>query len=198
LTRTSLSGLQYDMTPTSASLNLPGFLALGSPWRASPLDDSPGGGLRWVMRRNCSLAPRQVLAAYFALCLVSLSIACVFAWFGAVPVLYFAGLELLLLGAALLVYARHAADHETITLKNSTVAVEHHCGNRVERSEFRADWLRVEPAQGQGSLLELSGAGRKTFVGRYLRPEWRQMLARELRQALRVHTATAASGEGLN
>jgi uncharacterized membrane protein len=96
---------------------------------------------------------------------------------------------------ALLVYARHAADHETITLKNSTLAVEHHCGNRVERSEFRADWLRVEPAQGQGSLLELSGAGRKTVVGRYLRPEWRQMLARELRQALRVQTAPAAPGE---
>jgi uncharacterized membrane protein len=150
------------------------------------------------MRRNCSLAPRQVLAAYCAISLVSLSIAAVFAWFGAVPVLYFAGLELLLLGLALLVYARHAADHETITLKNSTLAVEHHCGNRVERAEFRADWLRVEPAQGQGSLLELSGAGKRTFVGRYLRPEWRQMLARELRQALRLHGTRPALGEVLN
>jgi uncharacterized membrane protein len=192
------TGAQYDMTPTSASMNLPGMAALGAPWRAAALDDSVGGGLRWVMRRNCSLAPRQVLAAYSVVCLVSLSIASVFAWFGAVPVLYFAGLELVLLGLALLVYARHAADHETITLKNSTLAVEHHCGNRVERSEFRADWLRVEPAQGQGSLLELSGAGRKTCVGRYLRPEWRQMLARELRLALRVQTAPAAPGEVLN
>ncbi len=186
------------MTLNSASLNLQGVAALGAPWRAAPLDDNTGSGLRWVMRRNCSLAPRQVLAAYSAICLVSLSIASVFAWFGAVPVLYFAGLELLLLGVALLIYARHAADHETITLKNSTLAVEHHFGNRVERAEFRADWLRVEPAQGQGSLLELSGAGRKTFVGRYLRPEWRQSLARELRQALRVQTAPAAPGEVLN
>ncbi|NBW90584.1 MAG: DUF1611 domain-containing protein, partial [Gammaproteobacteria bacterium] len=32
-------------------------------------------------------------------------------------------------------------------------------GNRVERAEFRADWLRVEPAQGQGSLLHPSYAG---------------------------------------
>ena len=147
------------------------------------------------MRRNCSLAPRQVLVAYLGICAVSLSIAAVFAWFGAVPVLYFAGLELLLLGVALMVYARHATDHETITLKNSTLAVEHHCGNRVERAEFRAEWLRVEPAQGQGSLLELSGAGNRTMVGRYLRPEWRQMLARELRQALRLHTSGPATGE---
>jgi uncharacterized membrane protein len=193
------AGTQYDMTPNSASLNLSGLSSLGTPWRAAPLGDEAGSGLRWVMRRKCSLAPRQVIAAYSAICLVSLSIASVFAWFGATPVLYFAGLELLLLGLALMVYARHAADHETITLKNSTLAVEHHCGNRVERAEFRADWLRVEPAQGQGSLLELSGAGRKTVVGRYLRPEWRQMLARELRQALRLHTTVpAAPGEVLN
>lgn len=194
----NLLNQQYAMTPISASSPQLGPLGLPMPWRAAPLEDGTGAGLRWVMRRNCSLAPRQVLAAYSAVCLVSLSIASVFAWFGAVPVLYFAGLELLLLGVALLVYARHAADHETITLKNSTLAVEHHCGNRVERAEFRADWLRVEPAQGQGSLLELSGAGRKTFVGRYLRPEWRQMLARELRQALRVHSMPAATGEVLN
>ena len=176
---------------------LPRSLGMGMPWTAAPLADGVGG-VRWVMRRNCSLAPRQLFAAYCAICLVSLSIAVVFAWFGAVPVLYFAGLELALLGLALLVYARHAADHETITLKNSTLAVEHHCGSRVERAEFRADWLRVEPAQGQGSLLELSGAGRRTFVGRYLRPEWRQMLARELRQALRLHGTRPALGEVMN
>ncbi len=183
---------------TSASLHahpLPGWPA---PWRAAPLGEGYGAGLRWVMRRNCSLAPRQVLAAYFAIGVVSLGIASVFAWFGAVPVLYFAGLELVLLGVAFLVYARHAADHETITLKNSMLAVEHHWGSRVERSEFRADWLRVEPAQGQDSLLELTGAGRRVMVGRYLRPEWRQMLARELRQALRVHGSPRQPEEVLN
>jgi len=184
-------------SPPAGPEGLPRSLGMGMPWTAAPLADGVGG-VRWVMRRNCSLAPRQLFAAYCAICLVSLSIAVVFAWFGAVPVLYFAGLELALLGLALLVYARHAADHETITLKNSTLAVEHHCGSRVERAEFRADWLRVEPAQGQGSLLELSGAGRRTFVGRYLRPEWRQMLARELRQALRLHGTRPALGEVMN
>ena len=183
------------MNSSSASLHPTAALSgWPTPWRAAPLGDDGREGLLWVMRRNCSLAPRQVLAAYLAICVISLSIATVFAWYGAVPVLYFAGLELVLLGAALLLYARHAADHETITLKNSLLSVEHHCGSRVERSEFRAEWLRVEPAEGQGSLLELSGAGRRMVVGRYLRPEWRQMLARELRQALRLQVMGPVSG----
>ena len=158
-----------------------------APWRADVLGDAQGGpGLRWVLRRNCSLAPRQVLAAYSMLCAVSFLIAGGFAWMGATPVLYFAGIEMALVGLALILYARHATDHETITLKNSMLSVEHHCGARVDRAEFRADWLRIEPAQAQGSLLELSGAGQRTLVGRYLRPEWRQALAHELRQALRL------------
>jgi len=176
----------------SASLSSPVPAGWPAPWRALPLGQNGLEGMQWVMRRNCSLAPRQVFGAYLAVCAVSLAIAGGFAWAGAVPVLYFAGLELLLLGVALLVYARHAADHESITLKNSTLAVEHHCGPRVVRAEFRADWLRVEPAQGQGSLLELSGAGHRALVGRYLRPEWRHMLAQELRQALRVHRQAPA------
>ena len=127
-------------------------------------------------------------------CMVSFVIASCFAWFGAVPVLYFAGIELSVLGVALLVYARHATDHETIILKNSTLAVEHHYGSKVERAEFRAEWLRIEPAEAQGSLLELSGAGKRTFVGRYVRPEWRQTLARELRQALRMQAGAGSVG----
>lgn len=150
--------------------------------------------MRWVLRRNCSLAPRQVLTAYLLLCAVSLVIAAGFAWAGATPVLWFAGLELAIVGIALLVYARHAADHETITLKNSIVAIEHHCGNRVERAELRADWLRVEPLAAQGSLLELTAAGRRVLVGRYLRPEWRAVLARELRAALRCRGSEPAGG----
>jgi uncharacterized membrane protein len=154
-------------------------------WRALPIGDSRGEGLRWIMRRNCSLAPRQVLNAYLLISGISLAIAAGFAVSGATPVLLFAGLELVVLGIAFLIYARHASDHETIELRDDQMWIEHHFGGRVERSEFRPEWVRVEPAVGQGSLLEVSGAGRKALVGRYLRPEWRQHLAIELRSALR-------------
>jgi uncharacterized membrane protein len=141
--------------------------------------------LRWVLRRNCSLTPRQVFGAYLLLCLVSLLIAGGFSWWGATPVLAFAGVELLLAGLALLVYARHATDRETILLDGPALRVEHHCGRQVQAAEFRSAWVRVEPRHGEGSLVELTGEGQQARVGRYLRPELRSLLAQELRRALR-------------
>jgi uncharacterized membrane protein len=51
--------------------------------------------------------------------------------------------------------------------------------------------VRVEPAHGDGSLVELTGQGQHVRVGRYLRPELRNALARELRLALRRECARA-------
>ena len=142
-------------------------------------------GLQWVLKRNCSITPGQLFGAYLALCALSLAIALGFTWHGASPVLAFAGIELLLVGAALLVYARHAADQERITLADGALRVEHRRGAITEHVEFRAAWVRVEPRRGEGSLVELSGDGRQSFVGRYLRADLRTPLAHELRAALR-------------
>jgi uncharacterized membrane protein len=144
------------------------------------------GGMQWVMPRNCSLTPRQMMAVYLSLCAVSLAIGSGFWLVGAPTVLAFAGLELICLGIALAVYARHAADCETITLTGRELAIEHRCGPGVQRAQFRAEWVRVEPASDDGSLVEVSGQGLSTRVGRYLRPEWRAQLAQELRLALRL------------
>jgi uncharacterized membrane protein len=160
------------------------------PWRFGrevQVDDAQGvrSALRWVMKRNCSLTPRQLGGVYLGLCAVSLMISVLFALQGAPYVVMFAGLELLVLGVALLIHARHAGDRETITLSGCAIEVERQHGRRLERADFRADWLAVEPAGGQGSLVELSGQGQSMLVGRFLRPELRAALAQELRQALR-------------
>lgn len=155
-------------------------------WRFAKALDSGTNGLQWVLRRNCSITPVQLFGTYLALCAVSLTIALGFTWQGASPVLAFAGIELLLVGAALLIYARHAADQERITLTDGALSVEHDCGHHTERTQFRAAWVRVEPRHGEGSLVELSGDGRQAFIGRYLRPEMRTPLAQELRAALRA------------
>ena len=141
--------------------------------------------LRWAMKRNCSITPQQLLAVYACLCVVSLSISLFFLLQGAPFVMAFAGVELLLVGLALLVYARHAGDHETITLAGVDVAVEQQIGRRARHATFQAEWLAVEPAQGQGSLVMLSGQGQSMLVGRFLRPELRAAFAQELRRALR-------------
>lgn len=158
-----------------------------SPWRwgeAVEVDGDPV--LQWVLRRNCSLTPRQLLIAYLSVCVISLGVAAGFMWLGAGMVLGFAGLELLVFGIALLVHARHATDRETITLQGDALSVETRCGSSVERMDFRSAWVRVEPVHGEGSLLELSGQGRRVRVGRYVRPELRGSLAQELRRALRT------------
>lgn len=145
-----------------------------------------GPSIDWRLRRNCSVTPSQLGWCYGSLCAVSLSIG-LFFWFqGATLVLTFAGLELALVGVALLAYARHATDGEWISLQGPHLVVELETAGRRERAEFARQWVRVEPKSGDHSLIELSGQGRSIEVGRYVRPELRQVLAREIRRALRT------------
>lgn len=157
------------------------------PWLSSSHGEAAGAGgaRRWEMKRNCSITPNQLLAVYLGLCAVSLAIGVFFLVQGAAMVLGFAGLELVLVGAAMLVFARHAGDRESVSLHGRRVQVEQLDAGVLSRSEFRAEWLRIEPAAGQGSLIELSGQGRSIKLGRFVRPELRTELASELRQALR-------------
>ncbi len=141
--------------------------------------------LQWLLRRNCSITPGQLGAVYLSLCAVSLFIGGFFFVQGAPVVLAFAGLELLLVGLALMLFARHVGDRETLTLVGRSLQVERCIGSRIERTQFAADWLHVEPAGGQGSLVQLSGKGQRVRVGRFLSPELRGAFARELRLALR-------------
>lgn len=181
------------MTTATASRPWPAPTAVGTVagWRFARALDTGAAGLQWVLRRNCTLTPAQLFGTYLALCAVSLAIALGFTWHGATPVLAFAGIELLLVGVALLVYARHVADQERITLADGALCVEHQRGPMTERTQFRAAWVRVEPRHAEGSLVELSGDGRQAYVGRYLRPELRATLAQELRVALRAGHAPA-------
>jgi uncharacterized membrane protein len=134
---------------------------------------------------------------YAALCGLSLAVASFLWWQGARMVMPFAWAELLAVGVAMLAYARHATDNEAIDLRNERLTVEHASGNRLEHVEFQSQWVRVEPQVDDGSLVELSGQGRRIAVGRYVRPELRRQLADELRMALR-HSRLGDSGRPVN
>lgn len=137
------------------------------------------------MQRNCSLTPRQLLAVYLSLCAVSTMISLGFWTQGALLVLPIAWFELAVVGLALLVYARHAGDRESIQLRDGRLTVEQQWGSRTLRVDFLPAWVRVEPESGDRSLVELSGQGRRVVVGRHIRPELRRQLADEIRWALR-------------
>ncbi len=161
--------------------------------RFASAGDEADGAVRWLMKRNCSVAPRQLLAFYLSLCLLALAIVAFFWMRGAPFVLPFAGAELLALGAALLTYARHAVDRESLVLRPGRFTVVCTLGRRTEQVEFAPAWVRVEPQHGDGSLIELSGEGRRAAVGRFVRPELRRALADELRTALRRSCSMAAA-----
>ena len=174
-----------------------------SPWPAPPLARPDGGWrfareqaspLAWLfeLRRNVSITPRQLMSCYLLLCAFSLAVAGGFWLHGVTVVSVFTGIELLAVGGALLVFARHAGDCETITLTDREMSVEQHVGPVVERVRFRAEWVRVEPVADDGSLVELSGEGRSVRIGRHVRPEMRVALAQELRRALRLARAAGA------
>ncbi|MGO4326479.1 DUF2244 domain-containing protein [Cupriavidus sp. 2TAF22] len=139
----------------------------------------------WLMKRNCSLSPRQVGWFYLSIVCVSLAIALFFAWRGSWLVLPFAGLDLLGLGIALLVYARHAADYERVSLADGLLVVEAVSAGQVTRHEFNPLWVRVELGESLRALVQLRSGKCAVQVGCFLDPYKRRKFAQELVSALR-------------
>jgi uncharacterized membrane protein len=142
--------------------------------------------ISWEFRRNCSVTPGQLAASFVLISLVSLTIGA-FCWFqGAVLVLPFASLELLAVGTAFVVYARHALDGERIWLESNVVVVESENAGEVVRREFQRAWVRIEQVAHGQAMIEICCHGQRVPVGRFVRKELRQRVAAELRLALAV------------
>ena len=141
--------------------------------------------MQWLLRRNCSMTPAQLVAFYLSLCAWSLAIAGAFWWRGATLVMPFAGIELLAVGAALAGLRAPCRRPRARLLRPGRLNVECTLGRRTDQVDFAPAWVRVEPAHGDRSLIELSGEGKRIAIGRFVRPELRRALADELRCALR-------------
>lgn len=146
---------------------------------------SPANATHWTFKRNCSVTPKQVAAFYLPIAVVSLTIATGFWLQGIKMVMPFAWLELLALGTALLVFARHASDKEELLLTAEKLEVSWLDGPRLQTLATSPQWVRIEQ-QGQDGrgLVSLHSQGQRIDIGRYVRPERRAGLARELKQAL--------------
>ena len=140
----------------------------------------------WLMKRNCSLTPRQALLVYALLSAATLGIALVFTLRGAWMVLAFALAESAAVGAAFLYYARHALDQESIRLDQGWLLVERRDGARRTACRLDPHHTRVSLADlGMRTLIVLEARGERVDVGRYLTPLARLEMARQLRHALR-------------
>ena len=140
----------------------------------------------WLMKRNCSMTPRQALLVYALLCTATLGIALAFTLRGAWMVLAFALLESAAVGAAMLHYCRHALDHERIRLADGCLLVQQADGARLSTVQLDPSHARVSlPDSGMRSLVVIEARGVRVEIGRFLTPSSRLELVRTLRTALR-------------
>jgi uncharacterized membrane protein len=149
--------------------------------RELPFRDG-NAGFSLILKRNCSISPAGLAGVFVALAFVVLAIGAAFAWIGAWLVLPFAGLEVLLLGAAYLLYARHAADYERIELDSGRLTVEVAEAQKTLRYEMEACRARVFLEE---SRVLLSGAREQLELGRHLDADTRARFAAELQKRLR-------------
>lgn len=91
------------------------------------------------------MSPRQLGIAYLAVCTMSLLVAAFFTANGAWYILGFSLLELLCVGAAFLLYARHATDREHISLADGCLLIEVVQVEQVRQFRLDPRRTRVEP-----------------------------------------------------
>ncbi|RKP49529.1 DUF2244 domain-containing protein [Trinickia fusca] len=139
----------------------------------------------WLMKRNCSVSPRQFVCFYASLALFSLAIALLLVVRGAWPVLPFTGIELLVVGIAFVIHARHAVDYERIRLFPNRLVIERVSAERLTQFEFNPRWVRVEWGTSLRDPVKLVSRGETVAVGQHLAQYRRAQFANELRMWLR-------------
>ena len=141
------------------------------------------GGFSLTLKRNCSISPSGLAGVFVALAVLVLAIGTGFAIAGAWLILPFAGLEVLLLGGAFLLHARHATDYERIALERGWLRVEVVEGRRRARYELDVRRVRIEI---EDSRVVLREAGEALELGRHLDEQSRRVFGAELKKRLRI------------
>ena len=153
---------------------------------------------RLVIGPNASMSARQALLFFSGMCLICFGIATVFAVQGYWPVLPFAGLELLALGAALLVVLRRNRYREVLWFDDRHVRLE--CGMVGRGAGLRCEWprsstrvwLELGPHPSSPTQLVLACGPQRMVIGNCLSDAEREALARRLKQL--VHPAWVGAG----
>ncbi len=160
--------------------------------------DSSDASHRFLIRPNRSLSWRGVLRFYLGIVLVSFTIAGGFALFGAWPVLPFAGLEMLVLGAALYVVARRASCWQRIHVQGDAVEVVERRPEGEQRRSFQRAWARVELTKsvisGYPVRLFIRSHGKSMEIGGCLNDHEKRQLAARLRAAVDADPWPVARG----
>jgi uncharacterized membrane protein len=143
-------------------------------------------GVQWRLDKRSTLGSTQMFKLYLGICLLSVWVAAWYWWQSAYWVSASVGFGLAALALWMLGYLQHSGDVERIFLQDGDLVVERTNAGKWQREVFSSAHVRVEPVHLDSSLIELSGQGKVMRIGRYVRPELRAALARELRLALKT------------
>ncbi len=143
--------------------------------------------LHWRLARNCSLTPRQTLISWAVPIGVSLLVAIAFWAMGYGVVALFCMVEVLAVGVALWVYARHAVDGDTVELGDDGVMhIERRCGAQDAVITWNAADVRME-VDARGRWVVWRGPHRLT-IGTETTAKRRRQAAQEVSDALQIAT----------
>ncbi len=150
--------------------------------------DSDSSIHRFLLRPNCSLPWSGVVRFYLGMVAVSFSIAGAFALNGAWLVLPFAGLEMLVLGAALYSVARRCACWQLITIDADTINIYVSVTAEVPLATFKRAWARLELQSDERRWypprLTIRSHGQVVEIGHCLNEVERRSLAGKLSKIL--------------
>ena len=133
-----------------------------------------------VIAPNCSLSVRGAVLFFLSACAPCFGVAGVLSFLGFWPVLPFAGLEMLLLGAALRISLARRNHRQTIVISESDVAVQSKIGKLDSEVVFPRHWAQVKLRRSTSRLhpsrLVIESHGRQCAVGDFLTEEERRGL----------------------
>ena len=143
---------------------------------------------RFIIQPNLSLSWRGNLVFFLIICSISFGIAGIFTAMGYWIVFPFAGLEMVVLGAALYSCSTRAHWCEMVCIGTDTVEVAAGRHRPERRWTFNRHWARIvlNPPRFRGhpSRLLIRSHGKEVEVGSCLSDEEREQLARALDRAM--------------
>jgi uncharacterized membrane protein len=140
----------------------------------------------WLFKRNCSFTPKQVGLFYLAQSSFALFVATFFYLRGVWVVLIFTIAVLIVLAIALLIYARHTTDFESIDITGQTLVIRIANGSNIKTFEWNLSWVYVSPRLTDKHLVLMSYRGVECLLGGLLPAYKRQPFLSELKEAIRI------------
>lgn len=138
----------------------------------------------WILRRNCSVTPRQMVLAYACLCAGSMGVAAMFVLQGIWVVSIFSILELSVVTYFFVRYARHATDYERITLHSDDLLILTVQAGVVYETHLNPNWTNIEVESKPRTTIYLKSAGKKIRIAQFVNESMRRQFVHELRNQL--------------